>query len=341
MRLKVLFSGWLILLLLLPACMPTSPQCAREDVFCVGLVTNTGRINDHSLNQSAWEGILQSQKELGARVNYIQSVDSRDYEKNIEAFAVEDYDVIVTIGFGMSKATIKATGMYPNVDFIGVDQFQDEALPGLAGLVFPEDQGGFLVGTLAAMISTTGKIGAVCGPDFISSNWQLGEGYQAGASYADSITGTSTEVFITYQDNGGDSSLDSESANTARSMIDQGADTVFACNNDPFDNSTIIAAAQAGAYVIGAEHDRYLTVPEAAPRMLTSVVKLAAPSVLELLKRAQDDGFPSGNFYGEVGIAPFHELENEIPAEVRTALEEIKTGLLDGSIKTDVPPEKP
>jgi basic membrane protein A and related proteins len=341
MRPKILFTGWMILLLLLPACTPTSPRCDREEVFCVGLVTNISGISDNSLNQSAWEGILQSQKELGARVQYIESVDSRDYEKNIAAFTAEQYDVIVTVGFGMRNATLKAAGTYPDADFIGVDQFQDEETPGVVGLIFPEDRGGFLVGALAAMMSATGTIGAVCGPDFISSHWQLGEGYQAGATYADRTMGTTTKVFIVYQDNDGDSSLDSESANTARTMIDQGADTIFACNNVLFDNSTLIAAARAGAYVIGADHDRHLTVPEAASRMLTSVVKLAVPSMLELIALSHDDRFPSGNHFGEVGIAPFHELENEIPTEVMAVMEEIEAGLRDGSIKTDVPPEKP
>lgn len=341
MRLKVQFTGWLLLLWLLPACTPTLPECSSEDVFCVGLVTNVGGIDDNSLNQSAWEGILQSRKELGAWVQHIESVDSRDYEKNIAAFADEGYDVIVTVGFGMSDATIKAASMNPTVDFIGVDQFQDEQTPGVAGLIFPEDQGGFLVGALAAMMSNTGKIGAVCGPDFISSHWQLGEGYQAGAVYADRIMGTATDVFIAYLDNDGDLSSDSERANAARSMVEQGADTIFACNNDLFDTGTLIAAARAGAYVIGADHDRYLTVPEAAPRMLTSVVKLAAPSVFELIGLSQNDEFPTGNYFGDVELAYFHELENRIPAEVRTALEEIKAGLLNGAIKTDVTPEKP
>lgn len=341
MRFKVLFTGWLFLLLLLPACTAVAPQCERQDVLCVGLVTNIGGINDNSLNRSAWEGVLRSEKELGARVAYIESVDPRDYEKNISVFAAEKYDVIVTVGFGMRNATLKAAGLYPNVDFIGVDQFQDEERPGVAGLIFPEDRGGFLVGALAAMMSSTGRIGAVCGPDYIPSYWQLGEGYKAGASYADRTMGTATNVFIAYLEAGGGASSDSESADTARSMIEQGADTIFSCNSAPFDNGTLIAAARAGAYVIGADHDRYLTVPEASSRMLTSVVKIAAPSVFELITLSKNDEFPSGNLLGEVGLAPFHDLDNKIPAGVRTALEEIETGLSDGSIKTNVPPEKP
>lgn len=341
MRLKILVTGWLTFLLLLPACTPASPECEREDVFCVGFVTNTEGINDNPLNRSVWEGILRSQTELGARVQYIESIDARDYEKNIAAFADEGYDVIVTVGFGMSRATLQAADTYPNIDFIGVDQFQEEEISGVAGLVFKEDQGGFLVGALAAMMSNTGKIGAVCGPDFISSYRQLGEGYQAGAAYEDNLANTTTDVFTAYLEAGGGSSSDSESADAARSMIAQGADTIFSCNSAPFDNGTLIAAARAGAYVIGADHDRYLTVPEAAPRMLTSVVKLAAPSVFELIRLSQKGEFPGGNYLGEVGLAPFHELENEVSSDVRTTLEELQEGLSDGTIKTNVPPGRP
>ena len=76
---------------------------------------------------------------------------------------------------------------YPDTDFIGVDQFQAETVDGVAGLNFPEDQAGFLVGALAALMSKSHKIGAVCGTDAVPPVWRLGEGYKAGAAYADSV----------------------------------------------------------------------------------------------------------------------------------------------------------
>jgi hypothetical protein len=70
-------------------------------------------------------------------------------------------------------------------------------------------------------------------------------------------------------------------------------------------------------------------------------MKLITPGVLELLKLARGDNFPSGNYFGDVTYAPYHDLENEVPAEVQAAMEQIKAGLQDGSIDTNVPPEKP
>jgi basic membrane protein A len=106
-------------------------------------------------------------------------------------------------------------------------------------------------------------------------------------------------------------------------------------------NGAITAAAQKGAYAIGVDTDQYLTLPEAAPRMLSSAMKLITPGVFDLVKAAKEGNFPSGNFLGDASYAPFHDLEGEVPAEVKTKMEELNKGILDGSIKTEVPPVKP
>jgi basic membrane protein A len=342
-KLYTLLAVLLVAALLLPACAPAEADCSSEDVFCVGLVTDVGKINDKSFNQSAWEGVQRAEKELGAKIQYIETADSKDYDKNIATFADENYDVIVTVGFGMGEATIKAAGLYPNVKFIGVDQFQATETPGVVGLNFPEDNAGFLVGALAAMMSKSHKIGAVCGTDVVPPVWRFGEGYKAGAAYVDGMMGSATEVFVVYHsDVGFDKTFtDPEwGAATAKSMMDQGADAIFGCGGIT-GNGAITAAAQAGAYAIGVDTDQYLTLPEAAPRMLSSAMKLITPGVFDLIKAAQEGNFPVGNYFGAAGYAPFHDLDSEVPADVKAEMEKINAGLLDGSIKTNVPPVKP
>ncbi|HUE98244.1 MAG TPA: hypothetical protein VMN99_03255, partial [Anaerolineales bacterium] len=100
-------------------------------------------------------------------------------------------------------------------------------------------------------------------------------------------------------------------------------------------------AAQAGAYAIGVDTDQYLTLPEAAPRMLSSAMKLIVPGVFDLVSLSREGNFPSGNYFGDAGYAPYHDLEGEVPADVKATMEQINAGLLDGSITTDVPPVKP
>ena len=342
-KLYMILAALLVAAMLLPACAPAAADCSSDQVFCVGLVTDVGKINDKSFNQSAWEGVQQAEKELGAKVQYIETTDAKDYAKNIATFGDENYDVIVTVGFNLGEATDAAAATYPKVKFIGVDQFQAETVNGVAGLVFPEDQAGFLVGALGAMLSKSHKLGAVCGTDAVPPVWRFGEGYKAGAAYADGMKGTTTEVFVVYHsDVGFDKTFtDPEwGAATAKSMMDQGADVIFGCGGIT-GNGAITAAAQAGAFAVGVDTDQYLTLPEAAPRMLSSAMKLITPGVFELIKMAKDGNFPSGNYTGKAGYAPYHDLDSEVPADVKSEMEKIKAGLDDGSIKTDVAPVKP
>jgi len=346
------FAALLIAAMLLPACAPAAPDCTQEDVFCVGLVTDVGKINDKSFNQSAWEGVQKSKTDgVADAVQYIETADAKDYAKNIATFADAGYDAIVTVGFNLGEATAAAGTTYPDISFIGVDQFQawqfddDTAndLANVTGLGFPEDNAGFLVGALAAMMSESHKIGAVCGTDAVPPVWRFGEGYKAGAAYADGKNGTTTEVFVVYHsDVGFDKTFtDPEwGAQTAKSMMDQGADAIFGCGGIT-GNGAITAAAQAGKFAIGVDTDQYLTLPEAAARMLSSAMKLITPGVAGLIAQAKDGSIAPGNFTGQAGYAPYHDLDASVPADVKSAMEEINAGLLDGSIKTDVPPVKP
>jgi basic membrane protein A len=337
-KLFAVFALLLIVAMALPACAPAAADCKSDEVLCVGLVTDVGKIDDKSFNQSAWEGVKLAE-ELGATVQYIETTDAKDYDKNIATFADEGYDVIVTVGFALGEATAAAAAKYPDVDFVGVDQFQAEAIANVAGLNFPEDQAGFLVGALAAMMSETGKIGAVCGTDAVPPVWRFGEGYRAGAAYID----PAVEVNVVYHsDVGFDKTfVDPEwGAATANSMIDKGVDTVFGCGGKT-GNGAVTAAAQAGKYGIGVDTDQYLTLPEAAPRMLSSAMKLITPGVYDLIKLSNDGALPAGNYFGAAGYAPFHDLDAEVPAEVKTKMEEINAALVDGSLQTGVPPVKP
>lgn len=327
-----------IVALVVPSCAPAGPDCTSEEVFCVGLVTDVGKIDDKSFNQSAWEAVQQAEKDLGARIQYIETTDTKDYATNIATFGDQGYDVIVTVGLALGKATVAAAKIYPEVDFIGVDQFQAETVDGVTGLNFSEDQAGFLVGALAAFMSKSQKIGAICGTDAVPPVWRFGEGYKAGAAYADQLKGTPTEVIVAYHDNDDKALTDPEWGEvTAKTMIDQGADVIFGCGGTT-GNGAIIAAAKADTYVIGVDTDQYLTLPEVSMRILTSAVKLITPGVFELIKFSKEGNFPSGNYFGQMGYAPYHDLEEEVPMAVKSMMKQINTGLLDGSIKTNVPP---
>lgn len=331
----------LVLSLVLSACStPTStPDCSKADVFCVGLVTDVGKVDDKSFNQSTWEGVKLAEKQLGAKVQYIETTDAKDYAKNITTFAEAKYDVIVTVGFNLGEETTKAAKKYTDVKFIGVDQFQAEEVANLVGLNFPEDQAGFLVGALAAQMTKSKKIGAVCGTDAVPPVWRFGEGYKAGAKYID----PAVEVNVIYHnDVGFDKTFtDPEwGKTTALSMIDKGVDVIFGAGGKT-GNGALLGAADKGVYAIGVDTDQYLTVPEAQKVLLSSAMKLLTPGVFDLVKLAKEGKLPKGNYQGLAGYAPFHDQDSKVSADVKAKMEAIAKALIDGSLKTDVAPAKP
>ncbi|MCC6606596.1 MAG: BMP family ABC transporter substrate-binding protein [Anaerolineae bacterium] len=307
-------------------------DCTSEDVFCVGVVTDVGEIDDKSFNQSAWEGVLRAEAELGAQVDYIETVDAKDYGANIALFADAGYDVIVTVGFALGEATLEAAATYPDVDFIGVDQFQGEAVANVAGLIFNEDKAGFLAGALAGMLTETNTIAAVLGTDLVPPVVAFKVGYENGALYVNpDITTISTfhpgglDVAFTDPEWG---------ASTAAQAVGQGADVIFGAGGKTGNGALIEVAANEGLFCIGVDTDQWETVPEAHSCLVSSAMKLITPGVFDLIAASQSGSFPAGNFLGNVGLAPFHDFDSNVSDEIKTRLEEINAGLQDGSIET-------
>ena len=104
--------------LALSACGGAAPGGGK---LKIGLVTDVGGVNDKSFNQSAWAGAQKGATEFGYDVKYIESKQPTDYEKNIDQFATEKYDVIITVGFLMGDATAVKALQYPNIKFAIID----------------------------------------------------------------------------------------------------------------------------------------------------------------------------------------------------------------------------
>jgi basic membrane protein A len=173
----------------------------------VGLVTDTGGVNDKSFNQSAWAGVQKAATEFGWTANYIESKVASDYGKNIDQFATENYDVIITVGFLMGDDTAVKARQYPNVKFAIIDNsyfptagsvacddtvtdcYTDGGLTNVTSLMFQEDQVGFLAGVLAAGMSGTGTVCTVSGME-IPPVVRFVVGFQSGAKWMEPSTET-------------------------------------------------------------------------------------------------------------------------------------------------------
>jgi basic membrane protein A len=308
----------------------TEEDCPKPELLCIGLVTDLNKLMDHAFNQSTWESLEVVQEETQALVNYIETTDANDYLANIATFAEKEYDLVVTVGFSLGPATMEAARNYPATYFIGVDQYQSVTLPNLAGLIFHEDQAGFLAGALAAQMTKTGIITGIYGSN-IEPVVAFHDGYLYGAQYIN----PDISVLSTYHPADDIAFNDPDwGAATASDAIEQGADVIFAAAGRTGHGALIETASYPGLFCIGSDIDQWETLVDAHACLISSAMKLPGEGVRELIQSFWQGNPASGNYYGPVGLAPFYAFENLIPQDVKDRLSEIITALRDGSLPT-------
>lgn len=261
----------------------SSSDCFREEVFCAALVTDTLGIEDHGINQDAWAG-LQEAKANGTanQVEYISSVDARDYSKNIAYFADLGYDVIFTSGISLDDETLQSADLYPATTFVGLNQAFEESRPNLISVTFPEDQMGFAAGASAAKLTKTGFVAAVCETSGIDAMWRYCEGFRAGVKFVDN----GTVAIISYRENGDREKLfiDEEwGYETGVDLIQRGVDVLFAAGGVT-GQGALKAASEYGIYSIGAERDQAAVLGESGSSVVTSFYGQTRFEVQEVMR---------------------------------------------------------
>jgi basic membrane protein A len=313
-----------------------SSDCSRKDVFCTGLVTDVLGIDDHGMNQNTWTG-LQEAKATGDvdHVDYIESIDTRDYEKNIAYFAEKGYDVIITNGIGMRDETLRSADLYPDLVFVGMNQPHEEVRSNIIPITFAEDQIGFAAGALAARISKTRIVEGVCETSGIDSMWRYCEGFRAGAIYEDK----NIKVQVIYRDNGSSEKLfidESWGYETGKQLIQNGADVIFAAG-EVTGQGALRAAGDAQVNSIGSERDQAAALGETGSSVVTSIygnANFEIQNVMRLLKNGNVNGLQSG----QIKYIPFDE---KLPESFTQEMNSLLFGLWNGEIKTGVPAQKP
>jgi len=249
---------------------PPALDCRLAEITCVGLVTDASGLNDAGLNEQAW-GVLASLRSDEVVANYIESVETSDYAKNLAYFADHGYDFVVASGYSVSEHALSMAGDYPEISFImlGRAPVEQDSPPNLAGVVFPEELAGFWAGTIAAHYSQTGIVGAVFAhpalPPVVaySSGFVTAtQGVQSNVVYLESYRFADTLINPDW------------GAEQALTLEEQGADVLFA-----YGGATGLAALEkASSQIIGVETDLARRYPHFKARVLASI--LFDPSVL-------------------------------------------------------------
>ena len=306
-------------------------------------VTDTGGVDDKSFNQTAWKGVEDAQRELGIEAKVLESNAETDYQPNINSFIQQKCDLIITVGFLLGDATKQAAVENPGSKFSIVDYSYDPEVPNVLGQVFATDEAAFLAGYLAAAVSKSGIVGTFGGINIPTVTIFM-DGFYYGVAYYNQQKGTRVQVLgwdpATKEGlftNNFDSLSDGREF--AKNLHDEGADIIMPVAG-PVGQGSSALAMELGAdalKIIGVDVDWYETVPEHRPVFLTSVMKRMDTTTLDAIKQAMAGTFTGGVTVGTlandgVAIAPFHDIEPLVSAEMKADLDAVRAAIVAGSI---------
>ena len=139
----------------------------------IGIVLDVGGRGDKSFNDGAFAGADSATKLLGANIRFIEPGEGADREAGLRLLAAEGMDLVIGVGFIFTDDLSNLAKEYPETPFAGIDYAlatdQNGNVipppPNVAALKFREEEGSFLVGALAALVSKGKKVGFVGGMD--------------------------------------------------------------------------------------------------------------------------------------------------------------------------------
>jgi basic membrane protein A len=301
----------------------------------VVLVTDIGQLNDHGFNQLAYNGLKRAEKNLGIRGDVYQSPSSADYVPNLATAARKGADLVISVGFDQANSIAKVAKQFPKTHFAIIDVDWHD-LPGhppnVEGLIFREQQVGYLAGYLAGLVEKSkggsNTIGSVGGQKQPPVDRYIA-GYQAGAKAAD----PGVKVLNGYSQEWVDQA---KCKTIAQNQIDAGASVVFqvagGCGLGVLD-----AAKQDHVWGIGVDADQsYL-----GSQVLTSAEKGVDTSVYSTVQQVLNGQFKGGKnavFDLSNDGVRLGKISAKVPTADRQKVETIAKQIASGKI-TNIPTE--
>jgi basic membrane protein A len=302
----------------------------------VGLVFDVGGRGDKSFNDSAWRGVDRAVRELGVHAEYIEPGEGSDRESGIRLLAARGFDLIIGVGFIFSDDLYAVAREYPQTRFACVDYAKFDAHgfveppSNMVALKFREEEGSFLVGALAALVSSTSVVGFVGGMD-IPLIHKFEAGYRAGAH----AVCPACRVLVGYAGVTGDAFKNpAKGKELALAQYGAGADVIFHAAGST-GLGVFEAARERGRLAIGVDADQW---SEAPGRVLTSMTKEVDVSVFETIRALKGGAFASGvRQFGlkERGVDYVYDAHNraQIPEPARARVEALRQDIIAGRVE--------
>ena len=286
MQLKKLFAVGLTAIMmssLLVGC--SSKTESNEDVYKIGMISDTGGVNDESFNQSTWEGLQQAQEKYGkdkVQVKYVESSQEADYTPNIETFVEEDLDLIIGVGYKMAGAIEEASKNYPDVQFEIIDHSYEKQPENVTSLIYEDNTAAYLAGLVAAKKTETNKVAFIGGIKSATLD-KFEYGFRAGVKAAN----PNCELTVRYLNSFSDSAL---AKSVANQMHKDGVDVIYTAAGAA-GTGAIEAAKENNKMAIGVDVDQSPLAPD---NIISSTMKNVNVSIVNLVGEILEDNYQGG-----------------------------------------------
>jgi basic membrane protein A len=311
------------------------------------LVLDVGGLGDQSFNDSAYAGLQRAKREFNAETEYLESSSPTDYVDNLTQLADAGYNPVFAVGFLMTDALDEVAPQYPDTNFAIVDSAPTEPLDNAAGLVFREQEGSYLAGVVAGLM--TQESTEYTNPDdkvvgFLGGQESaLIEKFQAGYEAGVESVCPDCEVLVQYAGSTPDAFNDpARGKEISLQQINQGADIIYHASGAT-GAGLFEAATEQGIFAIGVDADQAKLFPDAP--ILTSVVKRVDNSVFQTIEDARNGNFPGGEVveFGlddkGISLAPFGRFDDQVPQNVKDEVDRAREGIINGDIKVPDSPQ--
>ena len=335
--------------LALTGCQPAPPAStdgpAAGADFLACMVANSGQIQDRSFNQAVHESLVAAKEQYGVDTRETVSQSAADYETNLTTMKNEGCDYIVTVGWELADATKAAADQNPDLAYSIVDEVVDA--PNVRSIIHDTSQASYLAGYLAAGLSKSGVVGTFGGGNQPPVT-RFMDGFHAGVEKYNEAHGTNVRLVgwdrHTQQGSFTDDFTNTNTARTvAQGLISQGADIVMPVAAQAGEGAAQAAKEHGNVGIVWVDSDGYEQLGEdLRPLVVTTVEKRMKPAILEVIQTKIDGTFTGGNTIGTlanegVGLAPYHDWDAQIPAELKAEVEQIKQEIIDGKIVVESP----
>ena len=287
------------------------------------IIYDMGGKFDKSFNEAAYKGMEQWKKESGKKYLEFEVTNESQREQSVRRMAEKGASPIISVGFSQASAVEKVAKEFPKLNFVIVDKVVE--LPNVQSVVFKEQEGSFLVGTMAALASKTGKVGFVGGMD-IPLIRKFECGYEQGAKFAN----PKAEVFQNMTGTTGAAWNDpARGGELAKAQFAKGADVVFAAAGGT-GAGVYQAAKDSGKLAIGVDSNQNHLQPGT---MLTSMLKRVDVAVYNVSKTFKPGLTVLGLKEGGVDYAMDENNAKLVTADMKKKVEATKADIISGKIK--------